>query len=82
MVEVSNHNDCVLNREPDQLIFRNLTMLTPVADFDPWEAVILDNVCDSILRRRVCNSPNHGDNSDVGQDNCVALSFREKNRVG
>ena len=22
MVEVSNHNDCVLNREPDQLIFR------------------------------------------------------------
>ena len=57
-------------------------MLTPVADLEPWEAVVFDNVCDSIHRRCVGDSPNHGTNTDVGHDDRATLSFREKYRVG
>jgi len=57
-------------------------MPTPVADLEPGEGVVLDNVCDSIHGRGVCDSPNHGSNTDVGHDDRVTLSFREKDRVG
>ena len=83
MVEVSNHNDC---KEPwirNNLLYSEIfDMLTPVADLEPREAVVLDNVCDSIHRRCVRDSPNHGANTDVGHDDFVALRFHKKNRVG
>lgn len=28
------------------------------------------------------DTPYHGCNTDIGHDNCIALSFREQNRVG
>ena len=57
-------------------------MLTPVVDFEPREAVVLDNVGDSIYRRCVGDSTNHGTNTDVGNDDYIALRFFEKDRAG
>lgn len=53
-----------------------------MADLEPGEGVVLDNICDSIHGRGIGDSPNHGSNANIGYDNCVSLSFREENRVG
>ena len=57
-------------------------MLTPVADLEPREAVVFDDIRDSIHRRCVGDPPNHGTNADVGHDDCVAVRCQEKDRVG
>ena len=83
MVEVGDHDDCMYSRAwIRKFHIQKFDELTPVADQEPREAVVLDNVCGSIQRRCVGDSPNHGSNTDVGHDNCITLSFREKDRVG
>ena len=67
---------------PGQFHVQKFDMLTPMADFEPGEGVVLDNVCSTINGTGIGYSPNHGSNTNVGHDDCVTLSFREKDRVG
>ena len=53
-----------------------------MGDAEPWEGVVLDDLTGSPDGRSVSDSPDHGEDAEVGSNDGVALGRVEKDRVG
>ena len=54
----------------------------PVRYFEPRNSVVFDYLRGSELRAGQLHNPGHGQETQVGQNHLVTLTFGEKNRIG
>ena len=90
VVEVSDHGNwlrtlaCIIDTEKrrgnacaELEQWRRAIKLTPMIKCKPRDAIVLENLGSSKLRRSEDNQRNHGQNSDVGNNNDISLRLRE-----
>ena len=53
----------------------------PVVDAEPWNAVVLDDVCETVLEASDLYCVHHRENTKVGDDHNVALGLSEDDGV-
>lgn len=54
----------------------------PVGDREPREAVVLDSISSTKAIAGIGNTPDHGSDTDIGHDDCIALGLGEEDRIG
>lgn len=78
MMEVGNHDDyCPKNEEGYQGVVDAIVILTPVGDFEPRYAIVLDNIGRAKGGTGIVDSPDHEGDANVGEDNGLSLSRSE-----
>lgn len=54
----------------------------PMVHAEPWDTVVLDDVCESVLQAGDLDGVHHGEDAEVGDDDNVALGLGKDDSGG